>query len=386
VNEKLSRKNRAMGAIMGALVGDALGVGPHWYYDLDQLKADYGEWIRDYRAPLPNRYHAGLKAGENSQTGQVFTLLLESVSTRRGYDKADFTRRLDDLLATLDGSPRGGRYTDIAMRDIWHARRAGLDWAEAGSFADTAEAATRMPVLAARYSKDLGLFFEHAMSNVQLTHRDPFIVGRSVAFGLIVLALINAISLKDVSRVIPKWAGEQKISLTVKMPRAKSAKTPKDQRLPEASFIDAVLQPGWSYAAAHDPAVKIEPASAACRLFGLACTMGFMLPAAYYLAARFENNFETAVLSAINGGGNNMARAALTGALAGAQVGLQGIPERFINGLAQHDRLLELAERVADAAEESVQEEVCIKAPEWAEHYRLGDDDQPCDDGRSGKI
>ena len=31
-------KNRAVGAIMGALIGDALGVGPHWYYDLDQLK------------------------------------------------------------------------------------------------------------------------------------------------------------------------------------------------------------------------------------------------------------------------------------------------------------------------------------------------------------
>ena len=24
-------KNRAVGAIIGALIGDALGVGPHWY-------------------------------------------------------------------------------------------------------------------------------------------------------------------------------------------------------------------------------------------------------------------------------------------------------------------------------------------------------------------
>jgi hypothetical protein len=29
--------DRAVGAIMGTFVGDALGVGPHWYYDLDQL-------------------------------------------------------------------------------------------------------------------------------------------------------------------------------------------------------------------------------------------------------------------------------------------------------------------------------------------------------------
>jgi hypothetical protein len=30
------------------------------------------------------------------------------------------------------------------------------------------------------------------------------------------------------------------------------------------------------------------------------------------------------------------------------------------------------------------QADVCQKAPELAEHYRMGDDDLPCDDGRSG--
>jgi nicotinamidase/pyrazinamidase len=30
--------------------------------------------------------------------------------------------------------------------------------------------------------------------------------------------------------------------------------------------------------------------------------------------------------------------------------------------------------------------DACQKAPEWAEHARLEDNDQPCDDGRSGKI
>ena len=46
-----------------------------------------------------------------------------------------------------------------------------------------------------------------------------------------------------------------------------------------------------------------------------------------------------------------MARASLTGALAGALVGIEGIPERFISGLADHERLLEMARRVAEAGE-----------------------------------
>ena len=51
---------------MGALIGDALGVGPHWYYDLDEQRRDFGPWISDYTTPIPGRYHAGLKAGATS--------------------------------------------------------------------------------------------------------------------------------------------------------------------------------------------------------------------------------------------------------------------------------------------------------------------------------
>ena len=338
-------KERAIGAIMGTFIGDALGVGPHWYYDLDKLKKDYGEWINDYTRPKQGRYHEDLAAGENSQTGQVAGFLLESLAEAGRYDESDFCSRLDGLLRTLDGTPKGGRYTDAAMRDVWHAREAGKKWSQAGSFADTAEAAIRVPVLSARYHNDFKSLLESSRTNVRLTHRDPFIAGRSVGFGLIVAALINGETLKTATGSIVRQAKETGLSLSVSLPDGVDA----EDR--EVSFHDAVLQPRWSYEAARDDAVRIEPASAVCRLFGLACTLGFMLPAAYYFCARFENDFEKAVLSAINGGGNNMARASLTGALAGAQAGIGGIPERFITGLAEHERLLETAHRVAEAAE-----------------------------------
>jgi ADP-ribosyl-[dinitrogen reductase] hydrolase len=202
-------KDRAVGAVMGTLIGDALGVGPHWYYDLDQLREDYSEWIDDYTAPKPDRFHAGLKAGENSQTGQVVALLLESVADLGKYNESDFCQRLDALLATLDGTPEGGRYTDTAMRDVWHARQAGKEWAQAGSFAETAEAAIRMAVLAARYHNDFKKLLENCRSNVRLTHRDPFIAGCSVAFGLIVAALINGETLETAGRSISEQAKTQ---------------------------------------------------------------------------------------------------------------------------------------------------------------------------------
>jgi ADP-ribosylglycohydrolase len=82
------------------------------------------------------------------------------------------------------------------------------------------------------------------------------------------------------------------------------------------------------------------------------CAIYHQLPAAYYLAARFSDDFEQAVLHAINGGGQNQARAILTGALAGAQVGLSGIPQRFIDGLENAPELVSLANKLGIQAED----------------------------------
>jgi len=172
-----------------------------------------------------------------------------------------------------------------------------------------------------------------------------------------IIALINGISIPDVSTTLRKWNQEEKLPFPLRKRKRIRTDQPSlwmmpvtwsDLAVEEHNFTDSVGQISSIYKAAHNPAIKIEPPSAACQLFGLQCLMGFVLPGAYYMVSRFEDNFEMAVLSAINGGGNNMARAALTGALSGSIVGLSGIPEKFVSGLADHERLLKLAEQVAD--------------------------------------
>lgn len=67
-----SIQERASGAVMGALIGDALALGPHWYYDLDELRRDFGDWIEDYTDPkpvsraFPGVFLTALKRGANS--------------------------------------------------------------------------------------------------------------------------------------------------------------------------------------------------------------------------------------------------------------------------------------------------------------------------------
>ena len=84
--EKNSIKDRAAGAIVGALIGDALGLGPHWYYDLARLREQFGPWIDGYTDPKPGRYHEGLKAGNLSQSGLITLELLRSIVDNNGYE------------------------------------------------------------------------------------------------------------------------------------------------------------------------------------------------------------------------------------------------------------------------------------------------------------
>ena len=87
--------DRAAGATLGAFIGEALGVGSHWYYDRDHLHRDHGTWIDGYTKPKPGRYHFGLEVGDLSQAGYIAEILLDSLLARNGHDAVDFNE--DDL-------------------------------------------------------------------------------------------------------------------------------------------------------------------------------------------------------------------------------------------------------------------------------------------------
>lgn len=136
----LEIQDRAAGAIMGAFIGDALALGPHWYYDLSELRRDYGEWVDDYTDPKPGRYHDGLKAGQSSQAGFILKLLLRSLVENQGYDEQDFCRRMDEeLFPLIDGTPISGpgNYTSQSIRDAWRKRvQQKRPWGQTGGHAD----------------------------------------------------------------------------------------------------------------------------------------------------------------------------------------------------------------------------------------------------------
>src|SRR5258707_10119111 len=189
-----SVSDRAAGAIIGALVGDALGLGPHWYYDLAELRREYGDWISGYTDPKPNRYHGRMKAGQLDQTGLLLVLLLRSVIENGKYNEDDFTHRLDEFFKQLDGTPMQGPggYTSQSIREAFRRRtQRGLSWKETGGDADTTEAAERAIVLPARNASDPRKEAAAVSANCILTQTDTSIVAMTTAYNALHSLLVS---------------------------------------------------------------------------------------------------------------------------------------------------------------------------------------------------
>lgn len=346
---------RATGALMGALIGEALAVGPHWYYDLAALRADHGPWIDDYTEPKPGRYHAGLKAGESSQDGWLLELTMRSLAQCNGYDEADFCRRLDqDFFPLIDGTPNNGPggYTSQSMREAWRLRvQQDKPWGQVGGYADNTEAAERGLAIAVRYARDPRRLAEFVSANTALTQVDPTVGAMTLAYAVALGQVVSGVPFdENISAELMALvrSGELPFHTVTSADGAGVSGGPQaPRRAGQFASPDALLGMGSIARAAQDPDVRIEPAWKVSLVYGMPCSVYHQFPAVYYLSAHFAGDFESAVLNAVNSGAQNLARTMLTGALVGAMVGIEGIPKRFVDGLDRAQERLHLARRIA---------------------------------------
>lgn len=186
---QLSEDGRA-GVVWGSLIGDALAMPVHWYYDRAALHRDYGV-VRDYLAPRnphPDsilwrsaytplnargdilheqaqywgqrgvHYHQFLRAGENTLNLQLARVLMESLTARGGYDAEDYLQRYIDFMLTP------GRHRDTYVEECHrkffsaYARGTSPASAEAATFTSAASlmsacSAPFLAVMSVRHGK-----------------------------------------------------------------------------------------------------------------------------------------------------------------------------------------------------------------------------------------
>eukprot|EP00439_Symbiodinium_sp_Y106_P034122 s1001_g4.t1 len=352
--------DRAAGAILGVFIGDALGVGVHWQYDLDKLEKDRG-FVTNYLDPLPGSFHSGtsdapgkgqLRAGQLEQQGEVTKLLLQSLASKGCLDQADFHDRFEKEILredTMDGTRQGGKYgwTDKTICDFYKARVVhNKPWAECVlPRSDTPDTIVRGALIASSYFLSPRAMCCQVQAHSKAFTGDSSVQAHSVAFAVLLAGIIQGLPLdKGLSWRMYTQAGDPLPFSSVHSDKDH------DEDYGDYTEPDSLLWYGMLAEGVQNCARGIEPPHRGVELYGKFCAFYGVLGSAYYCAARYPDDFEKAVLCSLNGGGQNTMRTSLVGAFLGAHVGLKGIPQKFVDGLEDHDNIVSLAMQVAQHA------------------------------------
>jgi len=315
-------EQRKRGCLLGAFLGDALAMPVHWYYDRGALVRDYGRiadlvapknphadsilWRSSYSAPNAKgeilhdqaqywgqrgvHYHQFLRAGENTLNMQLALELLASLRACGGYDRDDYTRRYIEFMTT-PGRHRDS-YVEECHRNFFTKYARGKKPADCGGEDIHIGGLAHVPLLAVWYADDEKAALEAVREHVRVTHRGEQVETAARDLTNMLIAILNG---ADVRASIEKfgngWVGRKKFE-------AWSAK-------PDEEVIGGILSP--------------------------ACYLEDSFPASLYLAWKYAEDLEAALIANTNLGGDNCHRGIVVGSLVGA--GGAAIPERWENGL-----------------------------------------------------
>ena len=319
--------DRSRGTLHGLCIGDALAMPVHWYYNRQALEDDYGR-VTDYLAPRnphpdsilwrssytpPNsngdilhdqapywgrkgiHYHQFLKAGENTLNVKICRLLIESLNQNGSYQGDDFLRRYIAFMTT-PGSHRD-TYIEECHRNFFanyargmSPRKCGVEEKHIGGLIGI------VPVVVFYFNRP-DKAREAALAHLALTHPGTKM---RIAGSLLIDLLLKVLNGTPLEEAILEKIEVQNNPL-LGHPFVKWLDDPDD----------------W----------VIGPR------FSTACYVEDAVPAVVYLALKYHDEPEKALIVNTNLGGDNAGRGSILGAFLGASCGMARFPRRWIDGL-----------------------------------------------------
>jgi ADP-ribosylglycohydrolase len=347
-----NKSDRMRGALWGIFVGDALAMPVHWYYNIAALWQDFGQ-IRDYQAPKvhhPNsimalantaksgrgsqdggivgevilkgkkhhwgqanrHYHQGMQAGDNTLNLLCARVLLRSLNAKGYYDSTDFLHEYICFMTEPDR--HNDTYAESYHRDFFAnyakgiapencAGTEGHDTASMGGLVNLP-----LVIMATLRDSDLAITNTAALAQQRLTHRSSLLERHTLELSKLLFQIFNDVNpdTKQLACVAASRLG---------FPVAKVIQDVRRNHSTDLDVIGGLLSP--------------------------ACYIDQSFPSVLYLAARYHDDFESALIANTNVGGDNCHRGAVLGAILGASLGVEAIPKRWINGLNAYSELNE---------------------------------------------
>ena len=305
--QPLPQRERFRGALLGFAVGDALGA-PAEFLSREQVAERWGLLTEMVGGGCHN-----VAPGEVTDDTEMLLCLAESLAASGDFDPQDVVRR---YMAWFESNP-----TDVGLtvRTTLLSIRSGTPWERAarrahvvlGRMSAGNGSLMRSPAIALRYANDPARRREVALQESMLTHFDRLAGWACVAYTDIVAAALAGTS-----------------ALRALVPASAAAIEADEPR------VAAVLRDALEASRAEIIA------------------SGYVLDTlkAALWAVLHSEDFEQALIEAVNLGDDADTVGALTGALAGALYGERAIPVRWSAALTVTQRLNDAAERLADLA------------------------------------
>lgn len=310
----VSRRERILGAVLGAAIGDAMGHPTEFIGSFDGICERYGpEGVTRYELYWERDGNRFAPYTDDTQMAEV---VLRTLVEGHG-DLDDAMQRLAQGFVEWARNPQGGhRAPGNACLAGCRRLAQGMPWRNAGGeSAGGCGSVMRAYPFGLLFADDLARAESWAVAHSRLTHQDPIALAASAAMAV------------GMARVLSDEPPDLVTSEMVAAACRYSART--------AAMMATAIE---------EARTGVSPRQTLQRLQGWAAHEA--IAAAVYVFTRHPDDPRAAILEGANTPGDSDSIATLAGALVGARCGVGALPADWVSDVERSAELRQLAERV----------------------------------------
>lgn len=333
--------DRFVGCLLGLGCGDALGA-PVEDWNYDAIKSTLG-FIKDFQTTILGR-------GIITDDTQLTILLAESLIQNENFDPGHFAYLIGEWMRRNDEGIEPARGASQAVSLAARRLYKGIYWKRSGEFsAGNAPAVRVAPLALFHYKRSSEILIKDAADSAIPTHIDPLAVSGAQVFALAIHLILNT-NYDDFSSA--DFLNRLCSEVDLFSPQLSESLREINNQIYTGDFDTAAfVVPGGPQEITHfDRSVYLEADVKRLVSLGTGKFIIQSLTASLFSFLSHPHDPESAILLAINAGGDADTIGAMTGALSGALNGAQAIPVRWLNELEKKDRLIDLSNMLYDLA------------------------------------
>jgi ADP-ribosylglycohydrolase len=298
--------DKAKAMVLASFCADSLALGAHWIYSTEKIAQDFGR-VEKFLKPKPDSFHPTKQEGDFTHYGDQAFVLLESLAACQGFDPDDFSKRWQNLFRNYNG------YFDHATKDTLKNLAQGKASLEAGSDSNELSAAARIAPLIYCLRDNEEDLVKAAKILVSMTHKDNSPVDAAEFFVRVCSRELKGLSPIDACReVVNRHFGSTRIQ----------------------EWVEEGLD-----SCGKESVETIKG-------FGQSCPAPALFPGVIHLVCKYEDDLKEALVQGVMAGGDSAARGMAVGMILGAHLGMDAIPEEWVEGLQKRREIEEFLQKI----------------------------------------